>query len=36
MIQKMEEGEYYSFSLNFAFYYPEIIPEREDVANGQG
>lgn len=36
MIQKMEEGEYYSFSLNFTFYYPEIIPEEEDVANGQG
>lgn len=35
-IQKLEEGEYYSFSLNFAFRQPEIIPEEEDVVNGQG
>lgn len=36
VIQKMEEGEYYSFTLNFTFYQPEIIPEEEEAANGQG
>ncbi len=35
-IQKMEEGEYYSFSLNFTFHQSEIIPEEEEAANGQG